>query len=97
MAKTNNAGTMFARCSNNRRRDTSQLEFAAVFIVGCEDGNLPHEASMALASTCFAPVDTMTSAGCTACPVLFDQLFLVNVITAAISVSESCFHEGIAF
>src|SRR5258706_470949 len=37
-----------------------------------------------------------TSAGCTSWPVLFDQLFFVKVITAASSVSESCFHDGIA-
>jgi len=33
----------------------------------------------------------LTSAGCMIWPVLFDQLFLVNVMTAAISVSDSCF------
>ena len=38
--------------------------------------------------------DANTSAGCTTCPVLLDQLFFVKVITAAISVSDSCFHAG---
>src|SRR5438552_2592021 len=37
-----------------------------------------------------------TSVGCTICPVVFDQWFLVYVITAAISVSLSCFQAGIA-
>ena len=37
-----------------------------------------------------------TSAGCTICPVLFDQWFLVKLMTAAISVSLSAFHDGIA-
>ena len=37
-----------------------------------------------------------TSDGCTSCPVLLPQLFLVKVMTAASSVSDSCFHDGIA-
>jgi hypothetical protein len=37
-----------------------------------------------------------TSAGCTSWPVLLDQLFLVYVMTAAISVSDSCFQAGMA-
>src|SRR5215831_748584 len=35
-----------------------------------------------------------TSAGCTSCPVLLLQWFFVNVTTAARSVSDSCFHDG---
>src|SRR5262245_9001073 len=37
-----------------------------------------------------------TSDGCTTCPVLLLQLFFVYVITAAISVSDSARHDGIA-
>src|SRR5262245_60040868 len=37
-----------------------------------------------------------TSDGCTSCPVLLLQLFLVYVTTAARSVSDSCFQGGIA-
>src|SRR5688572_26630264 len=37
-----------------------------------------------------------TSVGCTTCPVAFDQRFFVYVMTAAISVSVSCFQAGIA-
>src|SRR5205814_5763943 len=37
-----------------------------------------------------------TSVGWTTCPVALDQWFFVKVTTAASSVSESCFHDGIA-
>src|SRR5207253_8623099 len=44
----------------------------------------------------YLPRCASTSAGCTSWPVLLDQWFLVYVTTAAMSVSDSCFHDGMA-